>query len=42
MLTLITVLEDVPSENMVWATFLTSGCCDTELETLQHIGVALW
>ncbi|PKU43752.1 hypothetical protein llap_5942 [Limosa lapponica baueri] len=36
MLTLITVLEDVPSENI-----LTSTCCDTELETLQHTGGVL-
>ena len=41
-LMLITVLEDAPSENRAWAMFLTSGCCDTELETLQHIGVVLW
>lgn len=37
LLTLIAVLEDAPSKDTVWATFLTSGCCDTELETLQHI-----
>ncbi|KAJ7405507.1 hypothetical protein WISP_139074 [Willisornis vidua] len=41
MLMLITLIEDVPSEVMVWATFLASGGCDTELETLQHIGAVL-
>jgi len=37
-----TVFEDGPSENMVWVTFLIRGCGDTELETLQNIGVVLW
>ena len=40
MLMLIPVL-DVPSVNKAWAMFLTSTCCDIELESLQHIGAVL-
>lgn len=40
MLMLITPL-DVLSENMIWATFLPSGFCDTELETLHMLVLCL-
>lgn len=33
--------SDAPSENVVWTVFLPSRCCDTELETPQHIGIVM-